>query len=98
MAESILRMFLDHAPGDMQKLRDAVAGGDCVQVSRAAHYIKGAAANVFACAIQAVALDIEQAGASGDLDRAGALISTMESAWQVFMTHPDIIALNRAAA
>ncbi len=98
MAESILRMFLDQAPGDMQKLRNAVAGGDCVQVSRAAHYIKGAAANVFACAIQAVALDIEQAGASGDLDRAGALISTMESAWQVFMTHPSIIALNRAAA
>ncbi len=98
MAGTILRMFLDNAPNDMQKLRNAVAGGDCVQVSSAAHYIKGAAANVYACAIQAAALDIEQAGVSGDLDRAGALISTMESAWQVFMTHPEIIALDRAAA
>lgn len=98
MADTILRMFLDQTPGDMQKLRDAVAGGDCMQVAKAAHYIKGAAANVFACAIQAVALEIEQAGVSGDLDRAKALIPTMQSAWQVLMTHPEIIALNRAAA
>lgn len=98
MAETILRVFLDNAPGDMQKLRDAVAGGDCQRVSRAAHYIKGAAANVFACAIQAVALDIEHAGLSGDLDRAKALISTMESAWLVFMAQPEIIALKKIAA
>lgn len=98
MAETILRVFLNNAPGDMQKLKDAVAGGDCNRVSKAAHYIKGAAANVFACAIQAVAMDIEQAGVSGDLDRAKALISTMESAWQVFMTHPEIIAFKKTAA
>ncbi len=98
MAETILRVFLNNAPGDMQKLKDAVAGGDCTRVSRAAHYIKGAAANVFACAIQAIALDIEQAGIDADLDRAKALISTMESAWQAFMTHPDIIAFTKAAA
>ncbi|MGP1677350.1 MAG: response regulator, partial [Burkholderiales bacterium] len=98
LAETILRLFLDNAPGDMQKLRDAVASGDCAQLSKAAHYVKGAAANVYAGTIQAVASDIEQAGRSGDLDRAKALVSTMESAWQVLMTHPAIIAVNKVAA
>jgi PAS domain S-box-containing protein len=98
IAETILRVFLNNAPGDMQKLKDAVAGGDCNRVSRAAHYIKGAAANVFACAIQAVALEIEQAGVSEDLDHAKALISTMESAWQAFVAHPEIVAFRKSAA
>ncbi|MEI7614372.1 MAG: response regulator, partial [Betaproteobacteria bacterium] len=61
LTETLLRMFVASMPGDLEKLKDAIASGDAAQVRSAAHFIKGAAANMCAMAINAVAYEIEQA-------------------------------------
>lgn len=93
LAETALRMFVSDTPSSMQKLKEAIASGDCRRVHLAADFIKGGAASVFAAGVQAAALDIEQAGINGDIDRAKSLISRMESNWQTFLKHPKILAV-----
>ena len=92
LAATLVRMFVDNTPGDIDRLKAAIASGDGAQVRSAAHFIKGAAANLCALGINAVALEIEQAGLHGDLARAAELVAKLESCWQDFLRHPKVIA------
>ncbi|MDD5248929.1 MAG: response regulator [Rhodocyclaceae bacterium] len=98
MAATILGMFVQRTPGDIEKLKQAVAGGDAAQVRSAAHFIKGVAANVFATGVQEIAHDIELAGKDGDLERAKSLLPRLDARWAQLARHPQIIAAGRAAA
>ena len=91
LAASLVRMFVTNTPGDIGKLQAAIAGGDGAQVRSAAHFIKGAAANLCAPGINAVALEIEQAGMHGDIARAVGLMPRLASSWQEFLRHPKVV-------
>ena len=91
LAASLVRMFVTNTPGDIGKLQAAIAGGDGAQVRSAAHFIKGAAANLCAQGINAVALEIEQAGMHGDIARAAELMPRLASSWQQFLRHPKVV-------
>ncbi len=98
MTATILGMFVQRTPGDIDKLKQAVAGGDPAQVRSAAHFIKGVAANVFATGVQELAHDIELAGKDGDIERARSLLPKLDAKWAQLARHPQMIAANRAAA
>ena len=91
MVTTILNMFVERMPGDIEKVKQAVAGGDAKEVRAAAHFIKGVAANIFATGIQAVAHDIERAGASGDIERARALLPLLDAKWAAIVRHPKLV-------
>ncbi|MBS1189365.1 MAG: multi-sensor hybrid histidine kinase [Rhodocyclaceae bacterium] len=97
LAHAILQIFVANAPGDFGRLEEAVAGGDCRQIRQAAHYLKGVAANVLAPGVKALALDIEQAAAAGDLARAQALLPRLQAKWQALLNHPKLTAATKAA-
>jgi two-component system sensor histidine kinase/response regulator len=91
LAATLLRMFLANMPGDIRKLQAAIADGNAVQVRAAAHFIKGAAANMCALAINAIAYEIEQAGRQEHVERAIELLPKLEAQWMAFLRHPRVM-------
>lgn len=60
-ARAVIHIFLNQLPGQLSALLSARAAKNADQVRRQAHAIKGAAANVSACAIRECARQIEEA-------------------------------------
>ena len=91
LAAMLVHMFVTNMPGDIDKLRAAMASGEGAQIRAAAHFVKGAAANLFASDINAIAFEIEHAGIDGNIARARALLPGLESRWQAFVQHPKVV-------
>jgi CheY-like chemotaxis protein/HPt (histidine-containing phosphotransfer) domain-containing protein len=79
LASVVLGGFLDDAPKQVQALRDALASGDGPAASRQAHTLKGASAAVGGGSLQAVASQMEQSAAAGDLATVTARLPELET-------------------
>jgi PAS domain S-box-containing protein len=66
LARSILAGFVEDVSGQIVSLRERIAAGDGPAAARQAHTIKGAAANVSAEALRAVAQETEQRALMGE--------------------------------
>lgn len=95
LADTLLDMFVANMPGDIERLIAAIDsatnGGDCESVRSAAHFIKGAAANLCASTINTIAFEIERAGKKNDVQAAKALVESMQGAWLAFLAHPRVV-------
>ncbi|MFZ4535439.1 response regulator [Propionivibrio sp.] len=91
LAGTLLQMFVTNMPGDIEKLKAAIVSGDGAQVRTAAHFIKGAAANLCAPGLNATAFEIEQAGKNGNIEGAIELVPKLNSNWLDFMKHPKVL-------
>ncbi|MGB5745958.1 MAG: response regulator, partial [Desulfobacterales bacterium] len=78
LAKEILGGFLEDVPRKYTALKESFDNGDAHSLQSLAHTLKGASANVGALALQEVAHQIEAAGESGNMDKAGSLISKIE--------------------
>ncbi len=92
LAREMARTFVAEAPGLFAAVSDALRDGDAERLRRAAHALKGAAANFNAVDAVAIAADIERAAARGDLAAAPALVTRLNAA------APPLIAALRAFA
>jgi len=63
--ESLLRRFAEPSPGAVEEIRAALAAGDTSTAARAAHSMKGAAANLGAGALAELAAKVEAAVTTG---------------------------------
>ena len=68
LARKICLGYLDDLPKKIVELQGHLDNGDVGSAERVAHSIKGAAANMGGEALRAVALAVEKAGKSGDLE------------------------------
>ncbi|WP_153110513.1 hybrid sensor histidine kinase/response regulator [Propionivibrio limicola] len=91
LVESILDMFIANMPANIDQLKQALTSGQGAPVRQAAHFIKGAASNLCASGLYAVALEIEQAGAQGNVARASGLLTTLDANWLAFLQHPLVM-------
>ena len=82
---SILAGFIKALPQYLNAIRAAHAQQDTEALRRSAHTLKGSAANVGANALRAVALQIEQAGETGNFNAAAAHIETLERQAALFV-------------
>ena len=71
-------LFAEDAPGHLAEIRDAVAAGDSVRLSRAAHTLKGGLGYIGAPAPVQLALKLEQMGKGGELAGAAAAIEALQ--------------------
>jgi PAS domain S-box-containing protein len=76
----IVGMFLEECPKLVRGVCDAVAQVDASALERAAHKLKGAAADIAAPQAVQAALCLEQMGRQGDLKDAAAAFETLEDA------------------
>jgi len=91
LSETLLRMFVANMPGDIQKLKAAIDDRNPESIRAAAHFIKGAAANLCAREINVLAFELEHAAVNGDLARVAVLFEQLENAWGAFVRHPDVL-------
>ncbi len=78
LAESIIQVFLEETPKQMNELHEKVTDGDAEGAGVQAHKIKGAEANVGGEIMSAVALEMEKGGRIGDLDKMTSLLPELE--------------------
>jgi two-component system, sensor histidine kinase and response regulator len=77
-ARSIMSIFLQDMPDQMQSIRELTEQGDARRAGDQAHKIKGAAGNVGGMALHATAYAMETAGRSGDLEKLKSLLPELE--------------------
>jgi two-component system sensor histidine kinase/response regulator len=75
----LLAKFPDQVTGCLQKINEALAAKDATGLARAAHGLKGTAANLSAPAVQRVAAEIESLGKAGSLSEAERLIEGLRT-------------------
>jgi PAS domain S-box-containing protein len=82
LVAKVVTRFLESMPSQMQSLRDLLNAGNAASVERAAHGIKGAAANVGGEKLRRAAFKIEEAANAGDLSSAMGHFTDMESQFE----------------
>ena len=90
LVETLVKMFVANTPGDVARIREAIAQGDAEEARKAGHFVKGAAANMCAHGVNAVAYKIERACAEGDLVKAQCALPELDRAWRAFIVHPEV--------
>ncbi len=78
LLQELLAAFLSECPPLIVQIRDAIIQHDALQLERAAHTLKGAAASVAALAAAEVAQQLEIMGRTGDLAKSTPTFSEME--------------------
>ena len=79
LVESLLGKFHSSVESQLLELRDGLTRADAAVVSRIAHTIKGASANLSADRVRAAAAALEQLGAAGELDSAAESLRELEA-------------------
>ena len=74
LADIVLQGFVDNSPSILDNLHACLVKGDARGARLQAHTLKGSAATVSACRLNAIALEIEEAAGAGELTELGALI------------------------
>lgn len=79
-----ITMFIDSLADPLQKLIGAVESGNCTDVHRLAHMIKGSAANIGAPLIAAAAEALDDMGKKGELHDAPTQLQELEQQCRAF--------------
>ncbi len=79
LLKELIRLFRQDAQSLREKIHSGLAAGDAESTARAAHNIKGLAANFDATAVVEAANDIERQAVQSDLVAAEKLVPTLES-------------------
>lgn len=70
-------IFIEDAPSMIATLQSSIPSGAAAEVERAAHSLKGLAANFYADSLQCCAQRLEDAGRAADLDDANDLLNSL---------------------
>jgi PAS domain S-box-containing protein len=82
LAKSIVAVFLADIPLQIKALAETLKTGNASGAELRAHTIKGAAANVGASALEALALEMEKAARAGDMDTTRNLMTNLTGAFE----------------
>ncbi len=77
--KELLVCFFDVAPGQVEKIREAISTQDTILLSNNAHAIKGAAGNIRAEATSKAARKLEEMGKGGDLTGAPEALQNLQN-------------------
>src|SRR5205823_2434801 len=79
LLRSLARMFLESAPGQLEEMRQAAAGGDLKTVKRLGHTLRGSVGIFGARAAFAAAEKVERVAREGSAADAEAACATLEA-------------------
>ncbi len=80
----IIQSFIEETPGSIEAISAALNSGDGVAAGAKSHALKGGASYIGAQRIQAMAMDMETAGKTGDLAAAGQLLLKLKTEFERF--------------
>ena len=79
LAEKLLTTFANTVDAQLQQLHASLAGGDAAVLTRVAHTIKGASANLSAEPVRTAAAALEQLGAAADFAAAATALEVLDA-------------------
>jgi len=82
----VMSTCLEETPKLIDSLKQTLENHDAEQSRRQAHAIKGTAADIGANTLRQTALEIEKAGAEGNLEKAASLFNQLEQHWEKLST------------
>ncbi len=82
LVQTVTVAFLEDIPRQIEMLKGYLDAGDALGVTRQAHTIKGASANVQAEVQRQMAFAMEQAGEAGDLEAVKASLPELEAQFE----------------
>ncbi len=77
--DEVLEVFCDNIPTLLSDITEAVSDGNSSKLELAAHSLKGAASNVFAEPIRAVAEQLEKKGKAHDLEQIETMLDNLQT-------------------
>ena len=80
LAGQIVELFFQDAAENMEKINQAMERQDLTTVSRAAHSLKGASANLSGLRTRQIAADLEAAAKKGELKKAQSILAVLGEA------------------
>jgi HPt (histidine-containing phosphotransfer) domain-containing protein len=86
LAGKVVQVFLKDAPSQLNKLCERLGEADAHGIRLQAHTLAGAAATVAADGLRAIAAEMELAGAAGQLDRCGELLTRAGEEFRRYMS------------
>lgn len=78
LLKEVTDLFLEKAPQQIQKMKDAFSCGDASLLERHAHTLKGGSSNIGASKFSDEAFHLELAAKGGDMDKCGLLLEQIE--------------------
>ncbi len=78
----VIQMYLEEAPGQLERLQAALERSDGAELARVAHALKSASYNVGATRLGETCRDLERLGKAGDLVAAPKLVSAISGLYQ----------------
>jgi HPt (histidine-containing phosphotransfer) domain-containing protein len=78
LTKEIIKLFLDDAPAQIERLRAAVAAGDEAELTAVGHRIRGSAANMGGSRLRFAAEAMERAGRTASAQERAAMLHTIE--------------------
>ncbi len=72
-------LFVEDVPPKLEALREAIGSGDAASMGRLAHALKGSSGNMGALRMSTICAELEDAGHSGELERALVLAERLEA-------------------
>jgi len=79
LLHEIVGIFLTRCPNQMEKIREAVSVREPKSLERAAHALKGSAANLLARGVVEAAAKLEEIGRANEFDGSGAALQALEA-------------------
>ena len=89
LMRELVAIFLQDYPRQLERLRRALGEGDAAGVARAAHSLKGAAGNLAAEGVVAVARRLEALGKAGELAGAEEVLGQLEAEMALLKTYAE---------
>lgn len=86
---NMLRIFLEHAPKRMEKIREGADSGPLSAAEDGAHSLKSSAGNLGARRLQSLAAEVENRASEGDVEGVTALLPDLEAAFDEARTALD---------
>ncbi len=85
--QEIIKIFLEDAPGQIEKIRQGLEQGKADIVECEAHALKGSAANIGALSLSQTALEIETAAEEKHLEKAVPYVDLLSMEYERLRTH-----------
>ncbi|MGH9746561.1 MAG: response regulator [Candidatus Acidiferrales bacterium] len=92
LLDEIMRIFTDECPKTIAEIRNAIRAADLPLLERAAHSLKGSAANLGALGVTQPAAEIEESARNGDLSAAREQFHSLENAVEELLRELEGIA------
>ena len=81
LVKRMIDTFMGYAPGQMEIITRSTRSGEPQVAGNSAHSLKSSAGNIGAMALFGLALEVEQAGRAGDMDKLPALAAELAVAF-----------------